>query len=573
MKRLFSYLLAVLLAIVSGEGSCESKGGFPKAEDVQRELEVAWQKIERASLDERFDDVTLAVEELSAIRSGLGLKNLSRYSERLFEIAKVRAYKGEKERAFLLSGLALSLSPESTQILLHSLAFDASVGFRTDWGKVLKVLGSAISDPLVFGILVRDLSYPILWAVSLGVFTATLLFFVYEFSLLVVGIGKFAPFLKGRRGRAEAVTLIVLLAPLCLGPLLTLVVWGIIAVRVLSVKAPLIGAGVVCILWGLVAPLKEAASINLGAPAVVYLLTGEPLLSTPDERANLTKLVADRPDLGAAIFSLAEVLKANGDLKKSRELFSESESMISEPGLAGLNEATLSYMEGDLQSSKKRFEEIHSAGLITAESQFNYSKVLFDLGKTTESSQALEKVRVIERGALERLQAIEESANEQSRNFVSDISLPKSDYFSLIFADSESLSAATSETLGKLAWGAKSSFILIIGIVSIIFANLARSAGAPLSLREKAHPTPGRVKALLKVVPGAHFVTTHKLSAAMVLLSLLWCAVCGVMTWPTSLTRVADVAPEIRLFSGLAILFLVIALGSFNFFAAAEERK
>jgi len=572
MNRAFSVIISVIFIFLSGYGYADEKKGFPRAEDIQRDLESAWQKIEKASNDGRFDDVTIGVEELSAVRNGLGLRNLAEYSKRLLEIAKVRAYKGEKERAFLLSGLALSLSPSSSEILLHSLAFDASVGFRVDWGKVITVIKSSLRDPLVAGVIVRDLSYPFLWAITLGVFSSILLFLVFEFSLIVKGVGKIAPFLRGRRGRVESATVILLLAPLCLGPLMTLFAWGIVSIRMLGVKAPMYAASSVTLLWVLVVPLREEASLNLQSEALLYLLTGESLLATSKDAKNLEDLVKAKPEAGPAVFSLAEVVRARGNLEKAEKLFSDSASLINRPALATANRAVIAYMNQEPAKARKLFDEAHAAEGKTAESLFNYSKVLFDLGKTTESAQVLEKVPALEKGALDRLQAIEESANEQGRSYVAEISLPRNEYFSLLFSSNQRVSDEVAKVLSAVGSGCGMLLLALISLSSLGVTYFYRPAVAPLSVREKAHPCSKSLKTFFRILPGGYFIVQHKLIGAMILFTSLWCAICGALIWPSSISNVASVAPELRLFSILFASFMIVVLGSFNYFASEEGK-
>lgn len=531
---------------------------------LPQKIKSTWQEIIDAEEYADMKTVSDSVDDLAKMMGDSGIVALEDYSNYLIIRGEIEASKGEIEVAKLYLSKALQLSPKSPRILVRSVPLVKATNGRA-MDQLKKAASNLWSAPEIVFAIIKSSFYPILWALSFGLYLTVLLFLLSEMPAILRAVAASLP--AAMRGFTAPIGVLFILAIPCLtGPIPALMAWSIV-VYLFIPKRRWIGwlVGLLLISWGVVIPLRENLNVwlqNTGVQTVLRVISG---VSSQLDLGRIKSLADERPDDGAVRYILAQKMRIHGDLEGARNAFSKAEELWPNEGYTRAQLGAISLEQGKIEEAIAYFEEAQSMGLESAEFYFNYSKAKNEKIDIVGSEQMLKQAFAIDRHAAELLVKREESERGLGTarvRVIGDVPLPPWLIFKSAFSATPESKRIAAERAGHLLLASKISPFLVVvcGVVIIALSFMLR----PPKQREhgsafyRGYQKSGALKLVLRIVPGGGWVLGGVPLVAFVAISLSVLMLLPIIGWPPECAALFDIAPELR---QLYLVFAAVIVG------------
>lgn len=543
-------VLALMLGLVGtsiADDSIASDVADRHALSLPAVIVDTWARTVQASKAEDLKAVNTFVAELDRLKLQADISALDSYALFMVRQGQVAFKKGDRETAAFYARKALQLSPRSPVVLAISLPLVRQTGTASTASQVMKIAQQFWRHPNVALRVVKHAIYPALLALTLGVLVALALTFAFKAETLFRGLSRAMP--TTLRGLATPfLMLIVLAAPLCIGPLWTLFVWSLCLYLILPQHRWLgFAAGTLLALWGTVLPIRESLKSWLEDPGIQAMLDVASGVFSASDKAKLEALSHERSNDGPLFFALGQVLRRHGEYKRADEAFLRAEMLLGAQPWTLAQRAVTAYLDGRLESSDQLFKEAEAAGISSAEFYFNYSKTKFELMDTTSARIFLTRAIQKDRDLAKSLEAREQMLGTQSRLAIAEIQLPFYRVLSSALSPTTSIRQNYEGVANALMPGCTPPHILSAGVLLICCFFLIRkrkSRTVPLS----SYPTLLPARALrhaLMLIPGGAWIRAERPVWCFIIISACALLVMPLLEWPMESRFLVDVFPEL----------------------------
>lgn len=497
-------------------------------------VQKKWRSIVDAIGRGDLSTVNSEIFELNNIKITHGLEALEGYSLYLIGIATTRLSEGNKSEAAFYFRKALNLSPNSPRVLVASLHL---VG-PTSEGSAIAQLWRAVSNlrfhpALVLGF-IGSIIYPVLWAISFGLF----LVFVLQLASNISGLLKECSSVVSPRFRGVLTPLLIgaaLIAPLFLGPHWCLAVWAaLILIFARSQRWLSFYVGCILVAWGALIPIKETLSQWLASSNIQTMLSVSAGYYSSLDRAELEKLIEDRPDDGVVFYVYGQLLRRLGEYDTASQSFLRSELLSDSQPWTKIQRGMVAFDQDKFNQADQLFSEAERLGANSVEFYFNYSKIKFEQLDTAASRKYLRLASSTDRLRTEELTSREEQLGESARKALAEVNLPLS-----IILKSALLPLAggrrNQDYISKaIMQGLSPTDIMLVGATLILWFLFARQPRA----RSRYLPyygqykTPRLIILLFKIIPGGALILSGRSGWALVVLSFMMFMILPLIAWP-----------------------------------------
>lgn len=557
------------VAVVVAQESPESSRSL-SAED---QLEEIWVTVVAESKAKHIKAVNDKVFELEHLMAQFGFVNLERFATELLGFSQAALDSQDREQASFYLRKAVQLAPQSAGILLEARRLASEIGTYDGEGLLLRSAHAAITQP---HIVIRGLVsfiYPLLWAISLGLLTASGLWLAVSMVRLLRGGSTYLPSLL--RGYLTAPLLLAaLIAPLFAGPLWCLAAWAII----LSVMLPgrqwvTFVSGVVLCLWGLLIPLREHGAAWLAQHGVESMLRDAVGVYQPGDIDQLRFLTKEQPQNGVAWFALGQVLTHQGLFEEARTAFLKSQHLLDDDHYPRAALGTLNFLTGDSKAAEEVFNALEKEGFSSAALFFNHSKAKFDLLDTAASRDYFDKANELDGVTVKSLQLSEEILGFNHPSTVASFHLP---LLTLLKASLHtSLRSDTQvEQRVRMLSGRVSPYEIagaggVLIIVFLLFSGrrrVQRGAGYYTSYRHSPI-----LFGMIRLIPAGSLALNEKPIRCIALCSLLALLLFPLLEWPSETKALIAVVRGFELHYTFIFWFLIVACSYVGFYAYDED--
>lgn len=512
---------------------------------AERTIDHLWEQAQRSLAEDKLREFVDLAAEIEKQKELSNLSSLEEISLALIGAAEQRYHLRDRDAAQLLLRRALKFSPESARVLFRSLWISRATGESPVIHQLLRAARGLWYNPAHFLALLSALVYPLLWACTLGLYAALVLFFCYRIQTALRRIARrMSVKYRGFLAPLAVITLVVI--PTVLSPL-----WAIVALAVLSSLllkerqwAPL-AAGCLLLLWGMLIPARENISQWLDDPAtnvLVAALVGDHGKGAASA-AYLEGLVRRTPDDAVAWYALGQAYMRNAQYDEAQRAFKTSARYLGEQPWTTAQLGTIQFVQGNAQEADNLYASAGDLGLSSAAFWFNYSKIKFEETDTITSREYSNRARAADEEAAQRYQEIEERRSGDNRSYFVDIRLPAYKLFSAAFRADESSSERQTMIAAAIMSGITSPYAIIAVGLALLFLG-ALQGREERRVRELGYYVdyyPSRLFInAVKLLPGGAWIIAGRPFFAALLLAGTVALILPVLGWPQDI----EISPE-----------------------------
>lgn len=493
-----------------------------------------WRAVQVAVQSDDLASVHQAVNDLDALRIEAGFEALEDYSLALLQFGEQRMQAQDREGAAFFLRKALQISPTYPKVLFRSLRVGRYVGTQSTLGTLKKIIGALPSHPEVVLPILRDILFPGLWALTIGLFTVLVLVYLWDIQDVLRGFAKRLPLLL--RGVGAPILAVAWIGVPCwFGPLWSVGVWGIGILLFLPDRRWLgFLAGVLLVLWAAAIPIQVNLATWLDNPGVKSMLrVYSGTLSRSDEK-NLRELAEVRSDDGALFYVYGQLLRRYGEYLRAREMFLRAEMLLGRQPLTVSQRGLVEFLRGHYQEADQLFSEAQDLGLNSTEFLFNYSKIKFELLDTAASRELFTAANAKDPLLVAELQARENRMMNQSRLGLGEIKLPLLRVLESALLPIAGSHVEQQKLFKVLNVGSSPIGLAAVGVVMILWFLLIGSERkrSKFSSLFASYRPPHFLRLFFRVFPGAPWIARERALMAVVWLTLLFGALSPLVGWP-----------------------------------------
>ena len=498
--------------------------------DQMREV---WLKVRDGMMEEDVQVVNAGVNELADLKLKLGINSLERYSLDLVSKGLEHLDRREMEDAAFYLRKALQLSPNSPKVLIQSSRLAHGTGFSTPWELLQKAFDQVGSSPQMLLGIMKAMIYPLLWALTLGLYFAFLFHFSFKINEFLENVVRKVPAtLQGLFTPFAAVFLFCL--PCVMGPLWCLFAWSAALFLFLPEKRLLgLFAGIVLVLWGALIPLRSNLGVWLTDDGIQAMLNSYSGVYRVSDKTTLEELTKRRPTDGVAFYMYGQILRRYLELDEAEKAFSKAEALLGENEYISAQKGLIAFLRGNHKFSNTLFKDAEANGLDSAGFYFNFSKVKFELRETNGSRTYFRKALDKDSAYTKELRDREELLGEASNKAVAEINLPASSIVTSALIPFEGSEKAHKKMATTLMLGMSPLLIIVTGIILIaLFFALKDRKHARTYLYFRDYQPSRALLALLTVLPGGSWIIAGRPGRGFLALSLFIFFLLPVLQWP-----------------------------------------
>lgn len=332
-------------------------------------------------------------EEIQRIGRQLGIFQFEKISNQLIEAAQASQLEGNSRAVEILADSAYTLSPNSAPVNLSLLGLALrSSSYSKFFERLPTFFESAWENPFSMSLLLVDSIYVALLVLS----GATLLLWSTIFAgVFCTSSGAIV------RWQLSILIFIVLAVCFLLGP-----IWGLLFLsltflrRVAEARWLAVCTGIVISTWAAVVPLREGARLILAdatMPLAKLALSFPPDLSSIN--VNYRSLCSEASQnrswpktyLGTLNLLCSSVLRRAGALEEAQVNFVIARALLDNHRALQREIALIHISKGNLADAQSTYSDLIATGDQDPGTLINYSKVLFKLGRESESQKLIEQ--------------------------------------------------------------------------------------------------------------------------------------------------------------------------------------
>lgn len=534
-----------------------------RAMDLPTQIQNKWQESKNLIEAGEFSKASFKLQELSKLKSQAQFESLELVSLELLEFATQRLAKSDLDYAAFLTRQALKFSPTSTKVWFHSIPIARATGVGSMGEHLTAVLSLVTQEPYLLLELVNELVYPILWALSIGLYITLIACFVVRVRDYTEAVARKVPLkLRGIFGPIAACILLII--PCIFGPLWALAGWSLTLFFFLP-RYRWIGflAGAVLSIWGMILPVRENVALWFRDPATQVLLrvaTGSFLAIDKDVLVDLT---SERPKDGVLFYTLGQLQRKYGELKASQESFERAQELLGRQPWTRAQLGSLAFLLGESEKAKELYEEAESFGLNSGAFYFNYSKIAFELMNTAEARDLFQLARSKNERLVKTLEEREDELGMNSEHSLADIALPAKTLLASALKPIQGTKARERRLSSELMPGLGASGITILGVLILVMFLFfgGNKKATRLQTYFLSYKHSGLVSATLRILPGGSWVLSGRAVWGFLIASLSVLLLMPVFRWPVQTADLLDSLPgAYRMYAGFVALCLFLLL-------------
>jgi tetratricopeptide (TPR) repeat protein len=509
-------------------------------------------------------DWTLAnhkILELVKICEELDISEIPEYSQILLTYAEAELKNGDKQSAAFIIRKAREISPKSFSIALEASHFNTgnsdSGRFQALW-ELAKLFIARTDHIFVF---VKSFIYPALWAVTISLSLAYIMFLAANVSSFLSALALLMP--SSSRGLLSIMLLgAFLLLPPLFGPIWMLSFWALMTLAFLPKNRWLVGLTAILIVsWGALAPIRENMNAWLSKEGTQRVLRIQSGVYARDDEKNILLLINERVSDPSLKYTLAQLLKRRGDYKSAEGLFASIKNDISNSQKIDMQLASIYYLIGDYSKASKLFDTLEKEGLSSAEFNFNYSKVLFELTDTELSRAKFELANSNNPSLIKNLQKKEEIVGMQHPVSMAETNLSYNDLFRASLVPIEGTNMMADKILLRIMPGGNCMLALAIGggLMLLFLVRLATPAREWRRIYFSNYKHSPLFYGVIRLIPGGSAILNGTTVRAVIILSLLILLIIPIIEWPRDAHASLDIFRELKFYYIYSVSFIVAA--------------
>ena len=466
-------------------------------------------------LKEDYAKLSESLEDLKYLASTRGYTDLPDYSMELLRNAAVQK---EVFNARYLIDKAVYLSPTDSRVAFTAASFYRTIGM----GKALKLFFGGLAkvryQPLLLASIILNLLIVVLVASTISVF------FVYFIQMLRNSNNireLFASRLHWKnRGFASIVAfLVVSIAPLYLGILVVLLVWGVCLAFAVN-KRYLFAVGFLCIAWGWLLPKISTVAFNLNDPSSKVFEDLNMSRYSPKSEKYLEDRLNEVPNDGSALFFLGQTFRLKGFTDSAVDFFSRIENLanidLELRKVAKANLGVVAFDSGNYSEALELLKQSEISGIKGFEIFYNLAITNLLLLDTNEYNRYYKMARDIDPARTSEIVAEKYISPKAILIPISSSAMIRPLFKKIASTDTKELSDVQikyNKVANTLAGNLKFEILVFIGLAVIVFAYNMKT--------KKMH---AQVSSPIWVFfPFGGFVTGNHPIVAIIGLTMLFC--------------------------------------------------
>lgn len=388
------------------------------------QIHIKWMEAFIALQSNNLKAANKHIFELNELRERAGLATLEAISLELIGRSRAALVRGEGELAAFLVRKALLLSPDSPQVIYRSLYLADVTRTASYSDQIGRLLPALIAHPHVLLEWINAMIYPVLWALTIGLYLAFVLFFCARIHTLLRSFTRILP-TRLRGLLTPFVTVIVLSAPCLLGPLWVLAVWSIILFFMLPSKRTLgFIAGILMIMWSAGIYVTENLKGWFASPGIQTMLRVSSGSYHRGDREALIKLSMVRANDGVLYYTLGQLARRHENYAEAQHYFKKAEQELGEQPWISAQKGMIAFLQGDTAAAIDFYESAEEQGLSSTGFLVNYSKFKFDLLDAEGSRELFRRANAQDPVLAARLRDREDKLGIKSPHALAEIQIP-----------------------------------------------------------------------------------------------------------------------------------------------------
>ena len=543
----------------------------------------AWRINRLAAIQQKWSEVVNSIEakdlkmastrvnQLSSLRLEAGFNAFESYSEWLLGAGLRCIQSAEFEEAQAYLRMAFELSPASPRVIMRALPLvEALEGQGVAARKLREALLLIPGYPSIWLRLIKISLYPVLWAVTIGLYIAVGGYILWHFSEIMGRAAVVFPH-AARGFLTPPLTLLALCLPTALGPVWCVSAWS--CILLLSVPKqtwlPFL-VGLTLLAWGGAVSLRENLEVRLKNPAMQAVLRIREGVFDRGDKGRLVKLLRKEPGQGLFWFEYGVQLRRQGAYSHAEKAFVEAEKFLGPQPWTAAERASLAFLRGDYEQADRFFEEAAAAGADSAAFWVNYSKVKFQMRDSEASAAYLAKAERLDPDLTSRYRAHEERFGLRSHASLAETGLPWRFALEAAISGSEDLRYIHEGTSHVLIRGFTPRMLFGMGALLAALSFLVRRRKSSVTVKayyRQAAPS-GIAFCILHLLPGGGWVVADRAGAAAAALALSSLLLMPIIEWPAESKYLLEAVPQLvtwYLAAAVVIVMLIYFLSSQNF--------
>ncbi|MBX7139265.1 MAG: tetratricopeptide repeat protein [Oligoflexia bacterium] len=520
---------------------------------------------EAAKLAIAAGDLTTANDRIIALEQAMkqeGYLSLDGYASFLVAQGETSLAAGDLNSASFFARKSAQLAPNSPLVILSSLRLTVESGE----GQLFKQLFRAIKNlPGHYGVLlmiVTEMAYGLALVLTLGLLGITTMQFGCQTVVLLRRMARRLPPLT-RGFLAPILVLSLLCLPLFFGMLWTVFAWAVLIYFLLPEKRWLVFTSASLIaLWAVLIPMRENIRLWFDDPGVQAMLKVSSGSYSDWDRDTLVKMVETRGNDPFAAFTLAQLMRRQGEFEKAERYFQNAERVLGRQPWTTAQYGLIAFLRHQYQRAEELFEEARNAGLHTPELLFNQSKTRYQLLDTKGGRELYTEAHRLNPELIDNLQSREAEFGITSGLAVGEISLPLSALLKSALQPISESGPRSDQVSQALMHGLTPPKMAIAAALLFVLFFMMKSE-APKRRIETCYTQykpAAIVTRLFEVIPGGALVLRGRPIRGFIFLSMFLFLVFPILGWPQDMNVLQRYLWGITLYYSVAVGVLAVAV-------------
>lgn len=531
-------------------------------------ISATWQLAMSSLRGGDHQKTTQALDDLIVLRDQANIQSLDEYSLVLLYWAKELAKKGRKAEASSFVSRALQLSPAAPLVEAAAIPLIWSMGTRPTGYQTPNIKNAILYHAEFTLRLINGALYPLLWALTIATFIATVFFLAAYVPQLVDGLGRWIP-IYVRGVLAPAAAGVVLIGPLFCSPLLCLSLWGVVALFLVQKRNALgIFVGLVLCCWAVVMPVREHLHHWLRDDRVLGMLRVLSGSFRPQDKLRIDDLRDQLPDYSVVRFARSQLLLREGRLDEAERELDEYQNRVGVTSWGVAVRGIIAFMRGDVDKAAQLHEQAEGLGIKTAAFFFNFSKVRFAQYQFTAAVDLLSRATNQDKNLVYSLVDREKIHKQRA---IGMISLPTLEIIQAGSMESGIAKERIQRHFESLVPLVGRLPLLIAGLILSVL-GLMKNTSAPVSSSKREMLGGGVgwvVRGAALLVPGCSLMLRGYGVWGIAVLILFTSAALPVLGWPKDVSVLFSLFPQIK---GFYLSILAVAVIA-NFIIVLDTSK
>jgi len=427
------------------------------------------------------------------------------------------------------------LSPYSSRVLVKSLPL---VQVTSGTKAMLSQLGKAVKwiwyYPEILVNFLWGLIYPLLWALTLGLYTATSLYLLYNMRDVIASIARHFPTMI--RGFVSPVLAVgVLCAPVVFGPIASVAVWGLV-IFILLPERRWLGflAGAVLLLWAGLIPVRENIGLWLADDGVQTMLRVSSGAHSRADREVLEALTNKRENDGVVYYTYGQLLRKYEEYDKSERMFERAEKLLGKQPWTVSQRGTIAFLKGEFERADRLFGKAQKMGYDSPEFLLNYSKIKFELMDTAASRELYKNANRKNSDLAGLLRKREKIVGIRGNSAIAEMQLPNRVIFQSALIPLTGVRPITSRITAALVKKSTPMQLGLMGLVLIVLFFLlpTNKPRKKIGSYYQQYTPSGVLLFFIHIIPGGSWVVRGRPVWTFIATSVCFLLLMPIVRWP-----------------------------------------